>query len=135
MIFLLILALTNCHYCQLNGVILLSFLSCNYVCINSSQDCSNRSRCRVGTNMLHLVFSKQGLQHIKHLIKRRDQIVHISTDFIKLYNTNKLLKSIEAESNTNPSTTYSQALDEGTIIEASELASIVTNASSIKSTY
>lgn len=85
--------------------------------------------------MLHLVFSKQGLQDIKYLIKRRDQIVHISTDFIKLYNTNKLLKSIEAESNTNPSTTYSQALDEGTIIEASELASIVTNASSIKSTY
>ncbi|MCI6862797.1 MAG: hypothetical protein SOV16_03060 [Anaerobiospirillum succiniciproducens] len=85
--------------------------------------------------MLHLVFSKQGLHDIKHLIKRRDQIVHISTDFIKLYNTNKLLKSIEAESNTNPSTTYSQALDEGTIIEASELASIVTNASSIKSTY
>ena len=85
--------------------------------------------------MLHLVFSKQGLYDIKHLIKRRDQIVHITTDFIKLYNTNKLLKSIEAESNTNPSTTYSQALDEGTIIEASELASIVTNASSIKSTY
>ncbi len=86
--------------------------------------------------MLHLVFSKKGLLEIKPLIKRRDQIVHICSEFIMLYNTDKLLRSIKAEKE-SPSVDnqYASAIEQGTIIDHAMLASIVSNAPSIKSTY
>lgn len=86
--------------------------------------------------MLHLVFSKEGLLQIKPLIKRRDQIVHINSKHIMLYDTANLLRSIKAEKvSKNEDKHYAAAIEQGTLIDHAMLASIVSNAASIKSTY
>lgn len=71
--------------------------------------------------MLHLVFSDNGLQKIKDVMRPSDQVVQLSKDRILLLDVDKFLGA-------DPQI-------DGEIIDPARLANIINNATSIKSTY
>lgn len=81
--------------------------------------------------MLHLLFSDNGIDRIKDILRPTDQVVQLSSERILLVDTVKYLDSL----NNNSGNKESSGVVTGEIIDPSRLASIINNAQSIKGTY
>ena len=84
--------------------------------------------------MLHLVFSKDGLDRIKAIIRPNDQVVQLTGERILLLDTMQCLDTIRALPKNGKISEHLHAL-EGEVIDQGRLASIISSAPSINSTY
>ncbi len=72
--------------------------------------------------MLHLIFSDNGIERIKDVLRPTDQVVQLSKQHILLVDTVKYLNHSSKELT-------------GTIIDTHTLAHLIHNATAIKGTY
>lgn len=72
--------------------------------------------------MLHLIFSENGIERVKHILRPTDQVVQLSQQRILLVDTPHYLNNYPSEPT-------------GTVIDQGTLAKIIHKASAIKSTY
>ena len=80
--------------------------------------------------MLHLLFSNNGLDRVKDILRPTDQVVQLSSERILLVDTAKYLESIK---NQNAKDSVPEIMGEE--IDQAKLVNIINNAPSIKSTY